>query len=203
MEGSGQLHALGCLTSRDGALHQYPMNMTLIGSSGGLDTLEKTENSRPCHKLNRCPAFSLVTTITILYQPLYLFRVISKIKLKSQLTLIWNWYLTCEHTLINDTISCQQNSITMHHTAMWGNHHHIPWDQVLSLYCVQLPCVTTYNCDHIWGMYSAAQVLLVLEHSTMSSEKWGSTYHINSVLSQNRTKVDCLSKINLAQPAHT
>lgn len=171
MEGSGELHALGCLTSTDEALHPYPLNMKLGGPTAGLDALEKRKNSRPCLELNQCSAFSLVTTMTIQYQPLYLFRVTSKIKLKSQLALIWNWYLTCKHALINDAISCQQNSIAMHHTAMWGNHNHIPWDQVLSRYCVQLPCVTTYDCDHVWGMYSAAQVLLVLEYSTMSSEK--------------------------------
>jgi len=85
MEGSGELHALGCLTSTDEAL-----NMRLDGPRAGVDALEKRKNSRPCPELNQCPAFSLVTTMTIQYQPLYLFRVTSKIKLKSQLALIWN-----------------------------------------------------------------------------------------------------------------
>jgi hypothetical protein len=156
MEGCGELNALGCLTSTDEAPHQYPLNMGLGGPGASLEGLEKRKNSWPCPKLNQCPAFSLITTMTIQYQPLYLLRVTSKIKLKSQLALIWNWYLTCEHALINDAISCQQNSIAMHHTAMRGNHHHISWDQELSWYCVQFPCVTTYDCDHVWGMYSAA-----------------------------------------------
>jgi hypothetical protein len=90
MEGSGELHALGCLTSTDEALHPYPLNMKLGGPTAGLDALEKRKNSRPCLELNQCSAFSLVTTMTIQYQPLYLFRVTSKIKLKSQLALIWN-----------------------------------------------------------------------------------------------------------------
>ena len=145
--------------------------------------LGEAKHSRPFRELNQCPVFSLVNTMTILYKPFYSFRVTSKIKLQSQLALIGKWYLTCEHALIYDAISCQQNSIAMHHTAMWGNHHHIPWDQVFSRYCVQLPCDTTYDCDHVRGMYGAAQILLVLEHSTISSEKWGCNHHTNGVLS--------------------
>jgi len=70
MEGSGKLHALGCLTSTDESPHQYPLNMRLVGPRAGLDAL-KRKNSSTCQELNQCPVFSLVTTMTILYQALY------------------------------------------------------------------------------------------------------------------------------------
>jgi hypothetical protein len=41
MEGSGKLHALGCLISTDEAPHQYPLNMRLGGPRAGLDALKK------------------------------------------------------------------------------------------------------------------------------------------------------------------
>jgi len=41
LEGSGELHALGCVTSTDESFHQYPLNMRLVGPRAGLDALEK------------------------------------------------------------------------------------------------------------------------------------------------------------------
>jgi len=71
MEGSGELHVLGCLTSTDESPQQYPLNIRLVGPRAGLDALEKRKNSSTCQELNQCPVISLVTTMTILYQPLY------------------------------------------------------------------------------------------------------------------------------------
>ncbi|KAF4533322.1 hypothetical protein B566_EDAN004443 [Ephemera danica] len=68
---------------------------------------------------------------------------------------------TGKHTLIDDACTTQQNSITLHGTAVRWNHNHIPRNQLCSINVLRLT-VTSQHFRTVHRVHCAVQIVLAL-----------------------------------------